>query len=109
MRFAPRDLASDAARLYMRVAWVPMYIEPMPPLINPQTSCDGELIFDGRGTVRRVDRGTVEFEQASEPPSAGDPERYHFRLSGGRLSGRFELTRDGDGWELSIAGIETRP
>ncbi|MCH7871956.1 MAG: hypothetical protein IID33_09685 [Planctomycetes bacterium] len=49
-----------------------------------------------RGHLRRVDAGTVEFEEFT-------PERKVFSLRGGRLTGRFVLAREGREWVLSRA------
>ena len=43
----------------------------------------------GRGSVHRVDAGTVEFQKIDATP-------YIFQLRGGRLSGRFSLAARGD-------------
>ncbi len=50
-------------------------------------------VSGGRGSVRRVDAGTVEFEAAT-----GDG--YEIRLGGGRLIGRFRLAAVDDHWVL---------
>ena len=55
-------------------------------------------ISDNRGSVRRVDGGTVDFEETT-------PNRYIFALNGRRLSGRFLLAREGGEWVLSEFGI----
>lgn len=50
----------------------------------------------GRGSVRRVDAGTFEFEAAT-------PDEYEIRLGGGRLIGRFSLAAVDDHWVLANA------
>ncbi len=55
-------------------------------------------ISDNRGSVRRVDGGTVDFEETT-------PNRYIVALNGRRLSGRFLLARKGSEWVLSEFGI----
>lgn len=52
-------------------------------------------VSGGRGSVRRVDEGTVSVEELQ-------PSRVLFELHGGRLSGRFTLI-DNDGWVLAEA------
>jgi hypothetical protein len=48
-----------------------------------------------RGVVRRVDAGTVEFEEITA-------ERCVVELGGGLLLGRFALTASGDEWTLEF-------
>jgi len=50
-----------------------------------------------RGTVRRVDSGTVEFEENA-------PQYCRFTLSGDRLRGMFLLRQDAQGWTFEPAG-----
>ncbi len=50
-----------------------------------------------RGRVRRVDAGTVEFEDTEE-------DRYEFRLRGGRLAGRFRLPAGDSGLLEAVGG-----
>lgn len=60
-------------------------------------------ISGNRGTVQRVDAGTVEFEQIT-----GDA--CVFTLGAGRLEGRFRLDRESGDWVLSRAtGGSHRP
>lgn len=54
-------------------------------------------VSGGRGTVRRVDEGTVEIEKASE-------NRLQFRLGGSRLYGYFVLQR-GEAPEWTLANL----
>ncbi len=53
-------------------------------------------VSGGRGSVRRVDAGTFEFE-------AEAPEGYGIRLCGRRLIGRFRLAAVDDHWVLTEA------
>ena len=53
-------------------------------------------VSGGRGSVRRVDAGTLEFEAAT-------PEGYEIRLDGRRLIGRFRLAAVGGHWILTRA------
>jgi hypothetical protein len=57
---------------------------------------EGPLTGD-RGTVRRVDSGTVEFEENT-------PQYCRFMLGGNRLWGTFLLRQDAQGWTLEPAG-----
>ena len=50
-------------------------------------------ISGGRGDVRRVDAGTVEFQELT-------PTRCAFALRGGRLAGNMLLERSGEAWTL---------
>ena len=53
-------------------------------------------ISRNRGTVRRVDEGTVSFADIAD-------NRVCFELAGGHLSGRFDLRRQGgDEWTLAV-------
>ncbi len=53
-------------------------------------------ISRNRGAVRRVDEGTVRFAEVAV-------DRVCFELAGGRLSGRFDLHRQGgDEWTLAV-------
>ena len=54
-------------------------------------------ISGDRGHVRRVDAGTVEFEEIT-------PDRYAITLNGRRLSGRFVLAREAEAWVFSEPG-----
>jgi len=56
-------------------------------------------VSGGRGDVRRVDAGLVEFEEPIAP-GLSEVERCVIRLRGSRLRGRFTLTRTGDDWVL---------
>ncbi len=49
-----------------------------------------------RGHVRRVDAGTVEFEESTS-------DCYILSMAGSRLSGRFTLSVSGDDWILAEA------
>lgn len=53
-------------------------------------------VSGNRGTVRRVDAGTVTFEKLTGEECA-------FSLEAGRLQGRFRLVRGSDGWAFSVA------
>ncbi len=63
----------------------------------------------GRGHVRRIDAGTVEFHEVTpdritackQAVPVGKP-TLSVTLDGSRLAGRFVLGRDGDEWVLSI-------
>lgn len=50
-----------------------------------------------RGTVRRVDSGTVEIEENA-------PKCVRFELNGGRLWGSFLLRPQAEGWSFETAG-----
>ncbi|MEK7756539.1 MAG: DNA polymerase ligase N-terminal domain-containing protein [Planctomycetota bacterium] len=50
-----------------------------------------------RGTVRRVDCGTVEVEENA-------PKCVRFKLNGGRLWGSFLLRPQAEGWSFETAG-----
>lgn len=50
-----------------------------------------------RGTVRRVDSGTVEIEENT-------PKCVRFKLNGGRLCGSFQLRPKAEGWSFETAG-----
>ena len=62
---------------------------------------EGPLSGD-RGTVRRVDGGTVHIEVL-------DAKRCVFQLAGQRLSGRFWLTPSGDSWLFASAAGSPSP
>ena len=53
-------------------------------------------VSGNRGTVRRVDSGTVEFEEFTDGECI-------FSLRAGRLEGQFRLARGSGGWVLSCA------
>ncbi len=53
-------------------------------------------VSGGRGSVRRVDAGTFEFEVAT-------PDGYEIRLGGRRLIGRFRIAAVDDRWVLTRA------
>ena len=50
-----------------------------------------------RGDVRRVDEGSIEFEESTD-------DGFVFCLRGSRLAGRFSLTLEGDTWMLNRVG-----
>ena len=50
-----------------------------------------------RGDVRRVDEGSIEFEESTD-------DGFVFCLRGSRLAGRFSLTLQGDTWMLNRVG-----
>ena len=56
---------------------------------------EGPLTGD-RGTVRRVDSGTIEIEENT-------PKCVRFNLNGGRLWGSFLLRLRAEGWSFEIA------
>ena len=61
-------------------------------------TCEGSVSGD-RGSVSRVDAGTVEIKEAA-------PDRYLLLLDGERLGGWFALTAGADAWVF--AAVERR-
>jgi hypothetical protein len=61
-------------------------------------TCEGPVSGD-RGSVARVDAGTVEIKEAA-------PDRYLVLLDGERLAGWFALTVEGNAWVF--AAVERR-
>jgi len=59
-------------------------------------------IGGGRGEVRRVDAGTVEFQEFTAASC-------RIRLRGGRLRGEFSLEREGDTWVIGIVQLRRGP
>ena len=55
-----------------------------------------------RGSVRRVDAGSVEFEEFTA-------DRYVLVLEGERLSGRFALVARGDDWVFTGHAVDGTP
>ncbi len=55
-------------------------------------------VSGGRGTVRRIDRGTVEIVEIA-------PDRCRFRLQGGLFKGRFEISGCGDDCRLAACEL----